>query len=186
MTATFTNDTNTQVPARGDATVGPRREWHLGTLMMWHIVGAQSGNLLTLGEVLVRPGCEPPIHVHAREDETWFVLDGDVIFQRGLERIHATAGSAVLLPRGIPHGFAVQGPLARMLHIYTPSGIEHAFAAVSVPAAGPGLPPPPDGPPDEALLNTLAQAYGERGVTFVGPPLPVVLAREAGQVSSAR
>ena len=162
------------------------RESHLGTLMIWHIVGEQSGNLLALGEVAVRPGCEPPIHVHAREDETWFVLEGDVIFQRGLERIAAGPGSAVLLPRGIPHGFAVQGALARMLHIYTPSGIEAAFRAMSVPAAGPDLPPVPDGPPDAALSKVLEQVYGERGVTFVGPPLPLVLAREEEQAIANR
>ena len=186
MTATFTNDSNLHGPARGQATLAVPSEWHLGALMKWHIVGAQSGNLLSLGEVAVRPGCEPPIHVHAREDETWFVLEGDVIFQRGLERIHAAAGSAVLLPRGIPHGFAVQGPLARMLHIYTPAGIEDAFRAMSVPAAGPGLPPMPEGAPDPALSKALEHAYGQRGVTFVGPPLAVLLAREAQQETSTR
>ena len=154
------------------------KEWHLGTLMTWHIEGEQSGNLLTLGEVVVRPGCEPPMHVHAREDETWFVLEGDVVFQRGLERIHAGAGTAIVLPRGIPHGFAVKGLCARMLHIYTPSGIEAAFHTMSVPAEGPGLPPMPDGPPDPALAKALERVYGERGVTFVGPPLPALLARE--------
>ncbi len=180
MTLTRTNSQSNMRPDGGrQGTENPQREWHLGTLMIWHVVGAQSGNLLTLGEVLVRPGCEPPIHVHAREDETWFVLEGEVVFQRGLERIHAAAGTAVLLPRGVPHGFAVQGSFARMLHIYTPSGIEAAFQAMSVPAAGSGLPPLPDGPPDPELATALERVYGERGVTFVGPPLPLVLAREA-------
>ena len=163
-----------------------RREWHLGTLMIWHVVGAQTGNQLTLGEVAVRPGCEPPMHVHAREDETWFVLEGEVLFQRGLERISATAGTAVVLPRGIPHGFAVQGGLARMLHLYTPSGIERAFHAMSIPAEAPGLTPKPDGPPDASLVARLEQVYGECGVTFVGPPLPAILAREARQPVQTR
>jgi hypothetical protein len=92
----------------------------------------------------------------------------------------------VLLPRGIPHGFAVQGALAHMLHIYTPSGIEAAFHAMSVPAAGPDLPPLPDGPPDAALSKALEQIYSEPGVTFVCPPLPVVLAREEQQAIANR
>jgi len=73
-----------------------------------------------------------------------------------------------------------------MLHIYTPSGIEAAFRAMSVPAAGPDLPPVPDGPPDAALSKVLEQVYGERGVTFVGPPLPLVLAREEEQAIANR
>jgi hypothetical protein len=118
------------------------------------------------------------MHVHAREDETWFVIEGEVLFQRGHERITVPAGSAILLPRGIPHGFAVQSPVARILHAYTPAGIEHAFRAVSVPAPSRELPPPPAGPPSPEQQAAIEKAYADRGVTFVGPPLPVILAQE--------
>jgi len=61
--------------------------------------------------------------VHAREDEAFFVIDGEVLFQRGLERITARAGDAVLLPRGIPHGFAIRSETARMILVFTPAGL---------------------------------------------------------------
>jgi quercetin dioxygenase-like cupin family protein len=152
-------------------------EWHLGSLMIWHLTGADTGSHLSLGEVVVRQGGEPPMHVHAREDETWYVLEGSILFQRGLERVVAGPGTAMWLPRGIAHGFMVQTPEARILHAYTPAGLEDAFRALSTPALARS--PLPDGPPDPAVLARLPEVYGAHGVTFVGPPLAAVLAREA-------
>lgn len=141
----------------------PVTEHHLNALMTWHVEGSASGGTLAMGEVQLQPGDEPPLHIHAREDEVWYILDGTILFQRGVERIVREPGQAILLPRGIPHGFAVQTPKARILHLYTPAGIEEAFHAVSR-ATEP--------------LAIIEAAYAERGVTFTGPPLPVLLAAE--------
>lgn len=174
---TTTTDTR---PRTSPVTPTPNAvEWHLGSLMIWHVSATDSGGLLSLGEVVVRPGAEPPLHVHAREDETWFVLEGTVLFQRGHERILASAGDALLLPRGIPHGFAVRSDRARMLHVYTPGGIEAAFHEVSIPAPARELPPAQPAPPDAATRARIEAAYAARGVTFVGPPLPVILTGES-------
>jgi len=153
-------------------------ELHFGSLMIWHVLGTDSGGQLTMVETLVRAGGEPPLHVHAREDEAFFVLEGEVLFQRGMERITAGPGQAVLLPRGIPHGFAVKSGTARMLLVFTPSGLEDAFRSLSVPTDSRVVPPAPDGPPDPVAEAAAERAFGERGVTFVGPPLPVLLAHE--------
>ncbi|HEX8027549.1 MAG TPA: cupin domain-containing protein [Vicinamibacterales bacterium] len=146
--------------------------------MTWHVTGSESGGQLTMVETVVRAGGEPPLHVHAREDEAFYVIEGQVLFQRGLERITAGPGQAVLLPRGIPHGFAVRSTTARMLLVFTPAGLEEAFRSVSVPAETHDLPPLASGPPDPAALTASEHAFGDRGVTFVGPPLPVLLANE--------
>ena len=81
------------------------------------------------------PGDEPPLHIHAREDEAWYILEGSILFQRGVERVVCQAGDSILLPRGVQHGFAVQSPSARILHFYTPAGVEDAFRRLSVRAA---------------------------------------------------
>jgi quercetin dioxygenase-like cupin family protein len=156
----------------------PEAEWYLDTLMRWHVLGPDSGGTLALGEAVVRPGSEPPIHIHAREEETWHVLEGRVLFQRGLERFECGPGQTAFLPRGIPHGFAVRTASARMLHLYTPAGLEGAFRSLSVAAPGPGMPPPRTGPPEAAEMARVEQTFAEHGITFVGPPLPVVLAPE--------
>jgi len=125
--------------------------------MTWHVESAASGGTLALGEVSLQPGDEPPLHIHAREDEAWYILEGTILFQRGVERIRREPGQAILLPRGIPHGFAVQSAKARILHIYAPAGIEEAFHAVSRAAA-------PEGGTEGA--------FAEPGGTFPGPVRP--------------
>jgi quercetin dioxygenase-like cupin family protein len=51
-------------------------EWHMGSLFEWHVDGPSRGGALSLAEVRVRAGGEPPLHVHAREDEIFYVLEG--------------------------------------------------------------------------------------------------------------
>jgi quercetin dioxygenase-like cupin family protein len=150
-------------------------QWHMGSLFEWHADGADSGGALSLAEVLVRAGGEPPLHVHAREDEIFYVLEGEVTFMRGVERIDAGPGTSVLLPRGIQHGFAVRTPMARMLVMATPAGLEEAFRAFSEPAPERTLPPATEGPPDAAEMEALSAEFERHGVTFVGPPLPALL-----------
>lgn len=146
----------------------PPAEWHMGSLFEWHVDGAASGGAVAIAEAVVPPGGEPPLHVHAREDEIFYVLEGEVLFQRGTERIEAAAGAAVVLPRGVQHGFAVRTPQARMLVLTTPAGLEQAFRACSEPT-------PPDGPPSEEAIGAVTAEFARHGVTFVGPPLPALL-----------
>lgn len=154
----------------------PQPEWYMGSLVEWHLDAAASDGALGMAEIVVRPGGEPPLHVHAREDEVFHVLDGELTFQRGTELIEAGPGASVFLPRGIQHGFAVRTPEARVLTLLTPAGLEEAFRACSVPAPDRALPPAPDGPPDAEAIAALMGEFTRHGVTFVGPPLPALLA----------
>lgn len=144
-------------------------ERHFNATMTWHILSEESGGGCSLGEVDLRPGCEPPLHVHTQEDETWFVLKGRILFQRGTDRVPCGPGQSIFLPRGVPHGFAVLSEHARILHFYAPGGIEAAFQATSLEA-----------PPDAETVERIEKQFALRGVTFVGPPLPAILASENG------
>jgi quercetin dioxygenase-like cupin family protein len=154
-------------------------EWFAGSLLRWHVVSAETDGTFALGEAVVRPGGEPPLHVHAREDETFYVLDGEITFQRGHERIDARPGDAVLMPRGVQHGFAVRTDTARLLQAFTPGGLEDAFRTLSAPAHADALPPAPDGPPDPEVVSAMTSTFAQYGVEFTGPPLAVVLGEEA-------
>ena len=153
-------------------------ELFAGSRFVWHLTSEQNAGQSSLADVLVRPGTEPPLHVHAREDETYLVLEGEMTFQRGLERIAAGPGTAVHLPRGLQHGFAVHSELARVILLVTPGGLERGFAKLAVPTEL-ELPPLPTGPPSDEQAAALIEAFADNGVTFVGPPLPVLLAQEA-------
>lgn len=81
----------------------------------------------------------------------------------------------MFLPRGLQHGFAVRTPIARLMLLCTPGGLEKSFDRVSQPSTL-DLPPVPEGPPSEEEQAALAGAFESAGVTFTGPPLSVMLA----------
>jgi quercetin dioxygenase-like cupin family protein len=149
--------------------VTPVPESFLGTLMTWHIRASETDGGFSLGEVTLHAGDEPPLHIHAREDEAWYILEGRILFQRGVERLECSTGEAIMLPRGIPHGFALQTPSARILHFYSPGGVESAFSALSAPVGSSGR---------EVSKDEMSRIFEARGVTFVGPPLPMLLSHE--------
>ncbi|WP_069166851.1 cupin domain-containing protein [Nocardia altamirensis] len=144
----------------------PIAEWAFGCLVIWHQLAETTGGVLSTAEVVVPRGAEPPVHVHSREDEMCFVLEGELTVHRGLDRVAARPGTSVWLPRGIPHGFAVRTATARVLHHYTPAGIEKAHRAFGTAATGTVLPPADVRRPSDAEVEAEFARYG---VTLVGP-----------------
>jgi mannose-6-phosphate isomerase-like protein (cupin superfamily) len=145
-----------------------RHLWHLDNLMTFKARAADTGGRLALWEQLLPLGSSPPLHVHHREDEAWYVLEGSLTFQVGDRILPAAAGTFLWAPRDLPHTFRVDSPTARLLGIGIPAGFEKFFLATGRPAAAPTIPPPPDGPPDMAALLSAA---AEHGSEILGPPL---------------
>jgi quercetin dioxygenase-like cupin family protein len=67
------------------------------------------GPRLALVEYTTRPGEEPPDHTHAKEDEIFYVLQGDLAFRCGEDTFELTDGGFIFLPRGIEHGYQIRG-----------------------------------------------------------------------------
>src|ERR671936_787718 len=78
-------------------------------------------------EVLIEPGAEPPLHAHSREDEWFYVAEGEATFHVGGQTLRAPAGAFVALPRGVAHTFTVETPRARFLMLNAPGGFERMF-----------------------------------------------------------
>ena len=91
------------------------------------LVGEQSGGEWAVVEWRVRAGAEPPIHIHTREDEAIYVLEGAITAYVGDEKIEVEAGSYAALPKNVPHGLAVRGEEARLLVTLQPAGAEYFF-----------------------------------------------------------
>jgi mannose-6-phosphate isomerase-like protein (cupin superfamily) len=141
--------------------------WFQPNRMTVKATAETTGGAYGLLETWVAAGSSPPLHVHHREDEAFWVLEGRVRFVCGEEEIDAGPGSYVFLPRGVPHTFVVEGEEdARLLTLLSPGGGEGFFRDGGRPAEGPGLPPP--GPPDVAKLAQVAPLYGAE---ILGPPL---------------
>jgi len=121
-----------------------------------------------LSQVLCRDlrGGAPPLHIHHREDETFYVIAGEISFFVGDQRIEATAGDFVFAPKGVPHTFLVTSDRAEYLASFSPAGAEQFFAEVAPRVVSGELAPPPSAPdPDE-----LARIAARYGIEIVGPP----------------
>jgi uncharacterized RmlC-like cupin family protein len=106
---------------------------------------------------------EGPLHVHYREDEGFWILEGELTFEVGEERIKAGPGSFVFGPKDVPHRYTVDSGPARLLCIFSPGDFEEFVYATSVPAEERTLPPAAEGPRSEAemeQLRALARQYG--------------------------
>ena len=136
--------------------------WWFGGLATIKATKEQTGGHYTLVEVLNAEG-EGPLHVHHREDEGFWILEGQISFEVGEQEIKAGPGSFVFGPKDVPHRYTVESGPARLLYILSPGGFEEFVYASSVPAEERTLPPAPEGPPSEAemeQLRALARQYG--------------------------
>ena len=137
--------------------------WFLNTLTFVKATGKQTGGAYGLIEEICPVGSGSPYHMHHNEDETFYIVEGEVIFISGDRVIKATGGSFVFLPRNIPHGFRVDAP-TRLLLMNNPGGFEQFVVEGGEPAKELVL--PPFGPPDMEKLMTLAAKYN---VDILGP-----------------
>lgn len=88
----------------------------------------QTNGSLSVFELVVAPARGPALHTHLREDEVWWVLEGDFRFKAGDTELRASTGGMAFGPRGTPHAFQNIGPTpGRLLVITTPSGVERLF-----------------------------------------------------------
>jgi quercetin dioxygenase-like cupin family protein len=137
---------------------GGKVDHPLGAQVAFKVRGDQSGGTLTAFETVVPPGEGPPLHTHANEDETLYVLEGQVRFKLGDELQTGPVGAFVFVPSGTPHTFQNVGDEpARILIHFSPSGMEHffeGFAALEAPDSG-----------------AFARIGAEVGMSVVGPPL---------------
>jgi mannose-6-phosphate isomerase-like protein (cupin superfamily) len=88
-----------------------------------------TGGALSVFETTIEAG--PPLHVHDREDECFYVLSGELSIRCGGDAFDAPAGSFVYLPRGRPHRFWASDQPARLLLITVPGGIEDYFRKIN-------------------------------------------------------
>ncbi len=134
--------------------------WWLGLLAVIKATAADTGGQMTIVEITNPPGWEGPLHVHHRDDEGFWILQGDAAIEVGDRTIHARAGDYVFGPRDIPHRYTVGEAGCRMLFILTPGGFEELLRKTSEPAPSRTLPPPPEEEPDIDRLKAIVAAHG--------------------------
>jgi mannose-6-phosphate isomerase-like protein (cupin superfamily) len=140
-----------------------RSLWVMGSLLQIVIGGEQTDGAYAIAEDRSSPGFGPPPHVHEREDEAFYVIDGEYLFGGEDGEVRAGPGTFVHAPKGRLHWWrnVGNGP-GRHLEIFVPAGLEKMFEEIGAPA-GDGEAPPP---PDPAGLLAAGPRYG---VTFHVP-----------------
>jgi mannose-6-phosphate isomerase-like protein (cupin superfamily) len=140
---------------------GGRSIWLLGMLITFKAVSEETGGDYSLWEATVPPQLGAPPHIHHRETESFYVLEGAFEFIRGGRTVRAGVGDFVHVPQGVVHGFTSVGPgPSRLLGIVTPGGLhEQLLAGLGEPAKAATLPPPPAGPPDVQRMAEIARKY---------------------------
>jgi quercetin dioxygenase-like cupin family protein len=117
----------------------------VGDVYRFLAVGEDTDGKYALWEAFVPPGGGPPPHTHSREEEGFYVLEGEITLWVGDRRLVAGPGTFVNMPVGTRHSFRNEsGKPARMLISVAPAGLEKMFFEVGrpVPAGAQSVPPP--------------------------------------------
>lgn len=141
---------------------GPALEATTGDTVRIKADTRSTNGSLTVLELSIAPGSGPPSHVHLREDELWYVIEGDFRFKTGGTILRASTGGMAFGPRGTPHNFQNIGDEpGRLLVVTTPSGLERFFEQFAALPSGPGDP------------DALAAVGHANWIEFIGPPVGV-------------
>jgi mannose-6-phosphate isomerase-like protein (cupin superfamily) len=97
----------------------------------WKITKEGTHGAFSLVEVNDKTTREILPHRHTREDEAWYVIEGELSFEVGEQRATAGPGTFVYAPRDVPHSFKVTQAPARYLIFFSPAGIELLFSEVA-------------------------------------------------------
>jgi quercetin dioxygenase-like cupin family protein len=163
-------DTDT-APARAPEVIAPGSGHHLHFLNHLATVKVRGGadGALSVVEFAAPRGLGPPLHQHHDEDELFVVLDGEIAFHAGDDRLMASQGGIAFLPHGIPHTFQVHSPTARFICVtgsrVTVPRFDRMVTALGVPTPEAILPEP--GPIDPTHV---ADVCLDHGIQILGPP----------------
>jgi quercetin dioxygenase-like cupin family protein len=131
-----------------------------GETVILKATSADTDGAYTLIEVIDEPQAGPPLHLHRREDEAFYILEGTFTFQIGDRTMTATAGWFMTAPKGVPHSYKNIGTTpARMLTLFVPAGIENFFEDLSkLTAAG------------TLDIDSIVAVSAKQGIEVVPPP----------------
>jgi quercetin dioxygenase-like cupin family protein len=108
------------------------------------------------------PKVGPPLHRHSREDEAFFVLEGNFLFEADGKQTHAGPGCFIFLPRGTAHAFQNVGEtLGKLLILAQPAGVEKFFSEIDRAARD----------MKGVDMNVLLPIFAKYGMEFLGPPI---------------
>lgn len=139
---------------------------YLAHTFSFQATGKDTGNSFALIHCHFRKEFTPPPHFHQYEDESFYILEGEMDFRVGESKFTAQAGDFAVLPKGIPHQFKLLSETAKALLLITPAGFEEVFREFGRPAQTLDLPPVPTDLNKE-LFEKMHNRMTEYGLDFI-------------------
>jgi quercetin dioxygenase-like cupin family protein len=144
--------------------------WAMGALFERLVGAGETGGQLGAAIVTQPPGSATPLHVHTREAEAWYLLEGAMTYRAGADTVRLVAGDFIYLPRDVPHAFRTTGPVSsRFLALTVPGELLDIYDEVGSPASERRL---PDGGLPAAEVSRWIELAPRYGLRIVGPPIP--------------
>jgi len=139
----------------------------VGDVYRFLATGEETDGKYAMWEAIVPPGGGPPPHIHSREEESFYILEGQITFTIDDEQIVATAGTFANMPVGSRHSFKNEtDQTARMILSVAPAGLEKMFFETGVPLAEGSTQAPP---PTQAEIERLLAAAPKYGIDISVP-----------------
>jgi len=148
----------------GEARFGRHYKMKSVTLNMLDIKISSSdtdGDVAVFEQNGFTPKGGPPLHIHPYQDEFFYIIEGEYLFQVGDDKYEMKPGDTIFLPRGIQHAFVQLADKGKVIVSYFPAGkMEDFFKTTDAWTKVPT--------PDE-----IKKAFEDHGMRIVGPPLKV-------------
>jgi quercetin dioxygenase-like cupin family protein len=139
--------------------------WYDGGLMTMKARPDDTGGSVSVIDVILPPGKATPLHAHPHAEESFYLVDGDIVLHVDGTDHQLAKGATYTIRRGTPHAFAVASSGAHLVVSFTPGGDEQFFVEAGEPAPRRELPPPTE--PD---LEKYRKAAERTGLILLGPP----------------
>ncbi|HYX72715.1 MAG TPA: cupin domain-containing protein [Nitrososphaera sp.] len=125
----------------------------MGSMMSYKVTAEETGGAYSLAVEITPPHGGLPLHVHHREDEAMYILEGEYEIQCGDQVFRAAAGTFVFLPKDIPNRYQNLGDTpGKFIHITSPGGFEKLVERTSLICAS--------GPPNMQQIKETAEQHG--------------------------
>lgn len=142
--------------------------WYKGVLTTELAAAKQTGGAFEVVTARVKAGTEPPPHVHAREHELFYILEGTIDVYVGSEVFRVSAGESIFMPKGLPHAVRGQTSEYHVLVFLTPGGFMSAIQSMAIPAER--LEIPTDMPTYATVdLAETVKIFDKYGIRFLSP-----------------